>query len=154
MWDSTKGYRGEGPPIQTNQQKGDETWKHTLEQWTEEDTNIQNRIQDTTTIGHNVWKTMPNPTWQQMKGRIVSLNMQGWGASMERRLLWQQLAQMKALVVILIDHRRNQTQLRNLETEATLNWVGDAAKWLCLNGNTYQHIQLEWEESQLEYTQH
>mgnify|MGYP001502923230 FL=1 len=89
---------------------------------------------ETTTIGHNIWKKDGNKDIN--KGKIVSLNMQGWGASIERRLLWNQLTYMKAMIVVLIDHRRTQTQLKGIEAEARINWIGEQTKWKA----RWQHV--------------
>ena len=89
---------------------------------------------ETTTIGHNIWKKAGNKDIN--KGKIVSLNMQGWGAMIERRLLWNQLTYMKAMIVVLIDHRRTQTQLKGIEAEARINWIGEQTKWKA----RWQHV--------------
>ena len=121
VWDSTKGYRGEGP-MDSN------------EYWAETPKHIENKLIETTTIGHNIWKKAENKDIN--KGKIVSLNMQGWGANIERRLLWNQLTYMKAMIVVLIDHRRTQTQLKGIEAEARINWTGEQTKWKA----RWQHV--------------
>ena len=55
--------------------------------------------------------------------------MQGWGTHIERRLLWSQITYMKAMIIVLIDHRRSATQLKSIEAEAKLNWIGEETKW-------------------------
>ena len=110
IWDSTKGYEGEGPT---------ETWPEILQ-------NIENKLMETTTIGHNIWQKEKDNKGNL--GKVISLNMQGWGASIERKLLWNQFTYMKAKIIVLIDHRRSQTQLKNIEAEAKINWIGEETK--------------------------
>ena len=88
--------------------------------------NIENKIIETSTIGHNIWTSERENT---NIGKIISLNMQGWGTHMERRLLWSQITYMKAMIIVLIDHRRSATQLKSIEAEAKLNWIGEETKW-------------------------
>ena len=89
---------------------------------------------ETTTIGHNIWQKEKDNKGNL--GKVISLNMQGWGASIERKLLWNQFTYMKAKIIVLIDHRRSQTQLKNIEVEAKINWIGEETKWKA----KWQHV--------------
>ena len=77
------------------------------------------------TIGHDLWyKKAPATKWTKIQGNITSLNMAGWGDIMDRVNLWKQMATSKSMIVAIIDHKRTNEQIKNMENEIELGWTG------------------------------
>ena len=126
IWDSTKGYPGEGP-AQTNgrmgkknepsKDRGDKKWQSCIDHWKEESKSIDKIMSDIHTIGDDLWYNTQQPvTWDKMIGTAASLNMAGWGAQEDRDPLWEMLKNSRTLIIALIDTKTTETGITNLET--------------------------------------
>ena len=160
IWDATKGYRGEGPgpPAKKVPKKSQSTiinerhrkmrqgkkgenrarrtdnkWAGRLETWG--DTTIQ-ELGALMSTGDNLFT---HPThegeleWHNLIGSIASLNVAGWSPEreMQRKIAWSQMADMRALAVSIVDHRRVKAQTNNVEIEVNAAWIGDTKEDDC-----------------------
>ena len=133
IWDSTKGYPGEGP-AQTNgrmgkknapsKDRGDKKWQSCIDHWKEESKPTDKIMSDIHTIGDDLWYNTQQPvTWDKMIGTVASLNMAGWGAQEDRDPLWEMLKNSRTLIIALIDTKITDTGITNLETELRERWI-------------------------------
>ena len=132
IFDSTKGYPGEGPGNEQKtklQRKGGKSklWSKAMSAWGHVSTQAAKIASAPMYIGHDLfYKKGGHMNWNNVNGGVVQLNMNGWGSSdgIHNRALFANLAWTKTLVVILIDHRRTAGNISSLEYEIENAWTG------------------------------
>ena len=109
-FDSTKGYPGEGPghtnsgrmgkKREASTARGDIRWGKTLLQWAKLGKETRRAMGNLHTIGHDLWYTKAAKIdWANIRGKIIGLNMEGWGGLQDRMGLWAQLSEMRTMVM-------------------------------------------------------
>jgi hypothetical protein len=140
VFDSTKGYPGEGPPDppqlahhkHTQGKQGpnrvtnaNEKMSSCLKAWGK---TACTAIGQMTTTGDDLFWDVQRPElkWDKLTGCIAHLNTRGWSHENElsRKATWEQLAHMGSLVVSLVDHRLTKARTRSLEYEVAERWIG------------------------------
>ncbi|HIB78244.1 MAG TPA: endonuclease/exonuclease/phosphatase family protein, partial [Flavobacteriales bacterium] len=134
LFDSTKGYPGEGPAKENNSRgkanrtskdRGDQHFNNTLKMWKTQHTDDMEDIGKLNTIGHDIWySSPPKLQWNNLQGNICALNMRGRGEMLDRQNLWSAMAKSHTMIIILSDHRCTEPQLKNFQTEIEDGWIG------------------------------
>ena len=140
-FDSTKGYPGEGPntgkkkpkPQQkkgkNRKQKTDKEWSGRLQNWGND---TIREIGAMTCVGDNLFMQPTHDTsevqWGSLVGSIAHLNVRGWSndKSLQRKNAWSQMADMRAMVISIVDHRKTKAQTSGVEWEVNGQWVQNA----------------------------
>ena len=148
IWDSTKGYPGEGPINDISRGKkrtsstsrGDILWAKTLHMWADIPKIHMQNIGAEHTLGHDLWYKKSEPIrWDKLHGNMISVNMAGWGDRADREMMWTTMARTKTMVMVLQDHRRQTGQINNMQMEIENAWLGEKsdrkAAWAYTTGN-------------------
>ena len=105
IFDSTKGYPGEGSEKRRGKKQANSTprgrqlWNDTLTMWNDKIITNMKKVGKLMTIAHDLWynnnNKAPKIKWENAHGNITSLNMAGWGDMIDRVNLWKQMTTSK-----------------------------------------------------------
>jgi len=149
VFDSTKGYPGEGPDTNRRGKKqecttdrGDKRWFNSLKTWGGIPTIHLRSVGQENTEGHDLWyENKPSIKWTNLQSNIVSINMAGWGEQLDRKVIWANMAKTRTVAAVLVDHRRNSEQQGSMEYEIEETWLGERtgckAAWTHTPGNKH-----------------